>query len=136
MLDLLQDVQYWEKFYLWGRLQKPVYIVVDNLDVNSIKFVNLRAVVYSNFLHASRVEISKLKMSIEGSSSGNNLVVTDVDNFQPESLDKYKEEINKLQMEVERRFEDKNFTAATTHVLNFFVKIEEPSFQADGHLMV
>ena len=60
---------------------------------------------YSNFLHASRVEISKLKMSIEGSSSGNNLVVTDVDNFQPESLDKFKEEINKLQMEVERYME-------------------------------
>jgi len=44
-------------------------------------------------------------MSIEGSSSGNNLVVTDVDNFQPESLDKFKEEINKLQMEVERYME-------------------------------
>jgi len=24
MHDLLQDVQYWEKFYLCGRLQKPV----------------------------------------------------------------------------------------------------------------
>jgi len=44
-------------------------------------------------------------MSIEGSSFGNNLVVIDVDNFQPESLDKNKEEINKLQMEVEQYLE-------------------------------
>ncbi|KAG4921944.1 hypothetical protein JHK82_050902 [Glycine max] len=39
------DVQYWEKFYLWGRLQKSVHIVVDTLDVNNIKSVNLRVVV-------------------------------------------------------------------------------------------
>ncbi|KAL2335762.1 hypothetical protein Fmac_016975 [Flemingia macrophylla] len=52
-------------------------------------------------LHASKVEISKLKMLIEGSDSGKNLVVSDVDNSQPESLDKYKEEIKKLQTEVE-----------------------------------
>lgn len=52
-------------------------------------------------LHASRVETSKLKMHIEGSGSGKNLVVSDVDNFQPESIDKYKEEIKKLQMEIE-----------------------------------
>ncbi|TKY50494.1 LisH domain and HEAT repeat-containing protein KIAA1468 [Spatholobus suberectus] len=53
-------------------------------------------------LLASRVEISKLKMRIEGFGSRENLVVSDVDNFQPESLDKYKEEIKKLQMEIER----------------------------------
>lgn len=40
-------------------------------------------------------------MSIEGSGSGKNLVVSDVDNFQPESLDNYKEEIKKLQKEIE-----------------------------------
>ena len=70
--------------------------------VDILCFLSFR---YSNFLHASRVEISKLKMSIEGSSFGNNLVVIDVDNFQPESLDKNKEEINKLQMEVEQYLE-------------------------------
>ncbi|KAL2343597.1 hypothetical protein Fmac_004882 [Flemingia macrophylla] len=43
MHDLLQDVQHWEKFYLCGRLQKPVHIVVDNLDVNNSNSVNLRA---------------------------------------------------------------------------------------------
>lgn len=54
-----------------------------------------------NELHASRVQISKLKMHIEGSGSEKNLVVNDVDIIPPESLDKYKEEIKKLQMEVE-----------------------------------
>ncbi|CAL0324802.1 unnamed protein product [Lupinus luteus] len=41
--DLLQDVLHWEKFYLCGRLQKPVHIVVDNLDINNTNSVNLRA---------------------------------------------------------------------------------------------
>ncbi|KAL3020050.1 hypothetical protein AAZX31_05G124000 [Glycine max] len=50
MHDLLQDVQYWEKFYLCGRLQKPVHIVVDNLDVNSTNSVNLRAAVSAALL--------------------------------------------------------------------------------------
>ncbi|QCD95161.1 protein phosphatase 2 [Vigna unguiculata] len=52
-------------------------------------------------LHASRIEISKLKMNIERSGSGNRVVVGDVDNSQLASSDNYKEEINKLQMEVE-----------------------------------
>ncbi|XP_017405551.1 uncharacterized protein LOC108319049 [Vigna angularis] len=52
-------------------------------------------------LHASRIEISKLKMNIERSGSGNHVVVGDVDKFQLASSDNYKEEINKLQMEVE-----------------------------------
>ncbi|KAK7359576.1 hypothetical protein VNO77_01537 [Canavalia gladiata] len=50
MHDLLQDVQYWEKFYLCGRLQKPVHIVVDNLDVNNTNSVNLRAAVSAALL--------------------------------------------------------------------------------------
>ncbi|WVZ22626.1 hypothetical protein V8G54_001170, partial [Vigna mungo] len=50
MHDLLQDVHYWEKFYLCGRLQKPVHIVVDNLDVNSTNSVNLRAAVSAALL--------------------------------------------------------------------------------------
>ncbi|XP_057417737.1 uncharacterized protein LOC130711951 isoform X2 [Lotus japonicus] len=43
MDDLLQDVLYWEKFYLCGRLQKPVHVVVDNLDIHGANSVNLRA---------------------------------------------------------------------------------------------
>ncbi|XP_027347259.1 phosphatidate cytidylyltransferase, mitochondrial [Abrus precatorius] len=50
MNDLLQDVQYWEKFYLCGRLQKPVHIVVDNLDINKTNSVNLRAAVSAALL--------------------------------------------------------------------------------------
>ncbi|QCD83803.1 Mitochondrial matrix Mmp37 [Vigna unguiculata] len=50
MHDLLQDVHYWEKFYLCGRLQKPVHVVVDNLDVNSTNSVNLRAAVSAALL--------------------------------------------------------------------------------------
>ncbi|RYR17249.1 hypothetical protein Ahy_B03g062018 isoform B [Arachis hypogaea] len=43
MFDLINDVLQWDKFYLCGRLQKPVHIVVDNLDINSCNAVNLRA---------------------------------------------------------------------------------------------
>ncbi|KAK7399837.1 hypothetical protein VNO78_11030 [Psophocarpus tetragonolobus] len=50
MQDLLQDVQHWEKFYLCGRLQKPVHFVVDNLDVSSTNSVNMRAAVSAALL--------------------------------------------------------------------------------------
>lgn len=50
MHDLLQDVQYWDKFYLCGRLQKPVQIVVDNLDIRKINYVNLRAALSASLL--------------------------------------------------------------------------------------
>ncbi|MCH83290.1 lisH domain and HEAT repeat KIAA1468-like protein [Trifolium medium] len=53
-------------------------------------------------LHDSRVQISNLKMHTERFNSGNNLVINDADNVLPESLDKYKEEIKKLQMEIGR----------------------------------
>ncbi|CAI8594577.1 unnamed protein product [Vicia faba] len=53
-------------------------------------------------LHDSRVEISNLKMHIKGFSSGNNMAINDVGNVLPDSFDKYKEEIKKLQMEIER----------------------------------
>ncbi|KAH1132116.1 hypothetical protein AAZX31_05G002200 [Glycine max] len=83
-------------------------------------------------LHASRVEISKLKMSIEGSGSGNSLVVSDVDNFQPVSLDEYKEEIKKLQMEVERLKEKNigipepgNFVGSENETLQIEDKVRE-----------
>ncbi|CAK8533811.1 unnamed protein product [Lathyrus sativus] len=53
-------------------------------------------------LHDSRVEINNLKMHIKGFGSGNNVAINDVDNALPDLLDKYKEEIKKLQMEIER----------------------------------
>ncbi|KAK1260072.1 hypothetical protein QJS04_geneDACA020005 [Acorus gramineus] len=42
MHDLVQDLLYWERFYLSGRLQKPVKILVDNLDIKDVNMVNLR----------------------------------------------------------------------------------------------
>lgn len=53
-------------------------------------------------LNDSRVEISNLKMHIKGFGSRDNLAINDVDNVLPDSLNKYKEEIKKLQMEIER----------------------------------
>ncbi|KAI5667241.1 hypothetical protein M9H77_17094 [Catharanthus roseus] len=43
MHDLIEDILGWKSFYLSGRLQKPVNIVVDNLDVENLNYVNLRA---------------------------------------------------------------------------------------------
>ncbi|KAJ8758667.1 hypothetical protein K2173_000388 [Erythroxylum novogranatense] len=43
MNDLVQDILNWERFYLCGRLQKPIHILVDNLDVGNVNAVNLRA---------------------------------------------------------------------------------------------
>ncbi|XP_060974809.1 uncharacterized protein LOC115697436 isoform X3 [Cannabis sativa] len=43
MHNLVQDILNWERFYLCGRLQKPVHILVDNLDVENLNSVNLRA---------------------------------------------------------------------------------------------
>ncbi|XP_022847910.1 phosphatidate cytidylyltransferase, mitochondrial isoform X1 [Olea europaea var. sylvestris] len=41
--DLIQDILGWERFYLGGRLQKPVNILVDNLDIGNLNCVNLKA---------------------------------------------------------------------------------------------
>ncbi|KAL5578063.1 hypothetical protein UlMin_019762, partial [Ulmus minor] len=50
MDDLVRDVLYWESFYLSGRLQKPVRILVDNLDLENVNSVNLRAAVSAALL--------------------------------------------------------------------------------------
>ncbi|KAI4305366.1 hypothetical protein L6164_028736 [Bauhinia variegata] len=50
MHDLIHDVLYWERFYFSGRLQKPVYVVVDNLDIQNINSVNLRSAVSAALL--------------------------------------------------------------------------------------
>ncbi|KAF9683958.1 hypothetical protein SADUNF_Sadunf04G0068000 [Salix dunnii] len=47
-----------------------------------------------------RSEITSLKMHIEGSRSGMNMVASDVDAVQSQSLEKYKEEIKSLRMEI------------------------------------
>ncbi|CAL9024750.1 unnamed protein product [Prunus brigantina] len=43
MHDLVQDILNWERFYLSGRLQKPVHVLLDNLDIANVNSVHLRA---------------------------------------------------------------------------------------------
>lgn len=43
MHDLIDDIVEWKRFYLSGRLQKPVNVIVDNVDVQGLNYVNLRA---------------------------------------------------------------------------------------------
>lgn len=43
MDDLVRDLLNWERFYLSGRLQKPVNVLLDNLDIENVNSVNLRA---------------------------------------------------------------------------------------------
>ncbi|GAB2268844.1 hypothetical protein Dimus_003787 [Dionaea muscipula] len=43
MHDLIRDILQWERFYLSGRLQKPVEVLVDTLDVEHINSYNLKA---------------------------------------------------------------------------------------------
>ncbi|GER41786.1 mitochondrial translocator assembly andmaintenance protein 41 homolog [Striga asiatica] len=42
--DLVQDILEWKSFYLSGRLQKPVNVVVDRLEIEKLNSVNLKAV--------------------------------------------------------------------------------------------
>ncbi|XP_024021782.1 phosphatidate cytidylyltransferase, mitochondrial isoform X2 [Morus notabilis] len=48
--DLIKDILHWERFYLSGRLQKPVHILVDTLDLEDVNSVNLRAAVSAALL--------------------------------------------------------------------------------------
>ncbi|KAB1227505.1 hypothetical protein CJ030_MR1G027444, partial [Morella rubra] len=50
MHDLIQDIINWERFYLSGRLQKPVCILVDNLDIEKVNSANLRAAISASLL--------------------------------------------------------------------------------------
>lgn len=43
MNDLVQDIQGWESFYLSGRLQKPVNVIVDKLEIEKLNSVNMKA---------------------------------------------------------------------------------------------
>ncbi|KAI9122736.1 hypothetical protein K1719_006576 [Acacia pycnantha] len=48
--DLLRDVLCWERFYLSGRLQKPIHIVIDDLDIANDNSANLRAAISAALL--------------------------------------------------------------------------------------
>ncbi|KAK6150243.1 hypothetical protein DH2020_017768 [Rehmannia glutinosa] len=43
MHDLVQDILEWKRFYLSGRLQKPVNVIMDNLEIEKLNSVNLKA---------------------------------------------------------------------------------------------
>ncbi|GLU10753.1 hypothetical protein SLE2022_275380 [Rubroshorea leprosula] len=53
-------------------------------------------------LNGCRAEITSLKMHIEGSLSGRNLVTTDGEPVQSQALESYRQEIKSLHMEIER----------------------------------
>ncbi|KAK8632217.1 hypothetical protein V6N13_028993 [Hibiscus sabdariffa] len=50
MNDLIRDILNWESLYLSGRLQKPVNMLVDNLDIVNVNTVNLQAAVSAALL--------------------------------------------------------------------------------------
>ncbi|KAI4378954.1 hypothetical protein MLD38_016369 [Melastoma candidum] len=50
MNDLINDVLNWERLYLSGRLQKPVNVLLDNLDIENVNSANLRAAVSAALL--------------------------------------------------------------------------------------
>uniref|UniRef100_A0ACD5ZXD0 Uncharacterized protein n=1 Tax=Avena sativa TaxID=4498 RepID=A0ACD5ZXD0_AVESA len=50
MKDLAMDVLTWDRFYLSGRLQKPVHVLVDNWDIRKVNTVNLKMATSSSLL--------------------------------------------------------------------------------------
>ncbi|KAK9223331.1 hypothetical protein WN944_011773 [Citrus x changshan-huyou] len=50
MDDLVSDILNWKRFYLSGRLQKPVQILADNLDIGNANSVNLRSALSASLL--------------------------------------------------------------------------------------
>ncbi|XP_019059389.1 PREDICTED: uncharacterized protein LOC104824626 isoform X5 [Tarenaya hassleriana] len=50
MHNLVQDILNWDRFYLSGRLQKPVHILVDGVDIANVNSVNLRAAISAALL--------------------------------------------------------------------------------------
>ncbi|XP_076922322.1 uncharacterized protein LOC143584053 isoform X1 [Bidens hawaiensis] len=43
MDDLVEDMLSWKRFYLSGRLQKPVRVIIDNKEITNTNLINLRA---------------------------------------------------------------------------------------------
>lgn len=78
-----------------------------------------------------RAEITSLKMHIEGSHLGKNLVVSDVNTVQSQSSEKYEEEIKKLQMEIEL-LKENNIRAPEP---GNFVGSESENFQTDDKVI-
>uniref|UniRef100_J3N8Z1 Phosphatidate cytidylyltransferase, mitochondrial n=2 Tax=Oryza brachyantha TaxID=4533 RepID=J3N8Z1_ORYBR len=50
MKDLAMDVLTWDRFYLSGRLQKPVHVLVDNWDIRKVNTINLKMATSASLL--------------------------------------------------------------------------------------
>ncbi|CAI0393696.1 unnamed protein product [Linum tenue] len=50
MHDLVEDILNWQRFYISGRLQKPVRVLLDNLDVENLNATNLRTAIAAALL--------------------------------------------------------------------------------------
>ncbi|KAF6992245.1 hypothetical protein CFC21_009257 [Triticum aestivum] len=50
MKDLATDILTWDQFYLSGRLQKPVRVLVDNWDIRKVNTVNLKMAAAASLL--------------------------------------------------------------------------------------
>jgi translocator assembly and maintenance protein 41 len=50
MKDLAMDVLTWDRFYLSGRLQKPVHVLVDNWDIRKLNTINLEMATSASLL--------------------------------------------------------------------------------------
>ncbi|KAL5203577.1 hypothetical protein ABZP36_008448 [Zizania latifolia] len=50
MKDLAMDVLTWDQFYLSGRLQKPVHLLVDNWDISKVNTINLKMATSASLL--------------------------------------------------------------------------------------
>ncbi|XP_066342671.1 uncharacterized protein [Miscanthus floridulus] len=50
MRDLAMDVLTWDRFYLSGRLQKPVHVLVDNWDIRKVNSINLEMATSASLL--------------------------------------------------------------------------------------
>ncbi|KAL6842894.1 hypothetical protein ACP4OV_027207 [Aristida adscensionis] len=50
MKDLALDVLTWDRFYLSGRLQKPVHVLVDNWDIRKVNTINLEMATSASLL--------------------------------------------------------------------------------------
>ncbi|PNT63481.1 hypothetical protein BRADI_4g16540v3 [Brachypodium distachyon] len=66
MRDLAMDVLGWDRFYLSGRLQKPVHVLVDNSDIRKVNTVNLKMATSASLLLLPE-EFTEVKKIVEGS---------------------------------------------------------------------
>ncbi|WOK93205.1 phosphatidate cytidylyltransferase, mitochondrial [Canna indica] len=50
MHDLAMDILTWDRFYLSGRLHKPVQVLIDNWDIQKVNLINLKAATSASLL--------------------------------------------------------------------------------------